>query len=107
MASWANRLEELDTTVLNTFAVAAIFTPQSTGEPQAISGVIANPAMYEDYTPGSLQAVSVIRLFVRFADISPSPQKGDQISINGANYDLFEVDADPGGGAVLKLRLNS
>jgi hypothetical protein len=107
--SWTSLLEAMDNTVLNTFPAggaprSVTFFPQSGGS-QSITGVIANPAMFEDYIPGSTQGVSVMRMFVRFIDITPSPQKGDQISISGVSYDVFEVQVDTGGGAVLKLRI--
>lgn len=109
--SWENLVEALDNTVLNTFpaggtAGAVTFLPQSGGS-QTIAGVIANPAMAEDYVPGSSANVSVIRLFVRLVDISPSPQKGDQVEIASATYDVAEVQVDAAGGAILKLRKTS
>ena len=44
-------------------------------------------------------------LFVRFAGITPSPRHGDVITINGIDYAVVEVDVDPQGSAVLKLRV--
>jgi hypothetical protein len=107
--SWTTLVEAMDNTILNTFPAggapqSVTFLPQSGGS-QTITGVIANPAMFEDYVPGSSPNVSVIRLFVRFVDITPSPQKGDQMSIAGATYNVGEVAVDTAGGAVVKLRV--
>jgi len=52
-----------------------------------------------------VQGTAVVRLFVRFAAITPAPQRGDQVAINGNAYVVGEVDVDPQGGAVLKLRI--
>lgn len=109
--SWEALVEAMDNTVLNTFpaggsTASVTFLPQS-GSSQMITGVIANPAMFEDYVPGLSANVSVIRLFVRFVDISPSPQKGDQMSIVGATYDVSDVQVDTEGAAIVKLRQTS
>jgi hypothetical protein len=37
--------------------------------------------------------------------INPPPRHGDAITINGVVYTVVEVDVDPQGGAVLKLRV--
>ena len=39
-----------------------------------------------------------------FKTVAPAPQHGDQIGFNGTTYVVEEVEADIGGGAVLKLR---
>jgi hypothetical protein len=45
-------------------------------------------------------------LFVDLADM-PSPQRDDQLVINGVTYDTVEVLPDGGGMAILRLRLAS
>lgn len=84
--------------------VVTTFTPQDNSGSQTVNGLIANPAMFEDYTPGSTTGTDVIRLFVRFANISPQPQKGDVFVVNGITYMVQEGTADVEGGAILKLR---
>ena len=56
------------------------------------------------YVPGSVQGTAVVRLFARFANLSPPPRQGDTITLNGIVYDVQEVAVDIEGGAVLKLR---
>ena len=90
------------------FPTAAMFTPALTNIPVAITGVIVRAPLEEEYAPGSIPGSSVVRLWVDPSQITPGPQKGDLIEINGASYDIFGVEADPdGGGSVLKLRRNS
>jgi hypothetical protein len=102
--AFSDLIASMDTGCLTTFGTPATFTPQDGSGAQQITGIIQNPAMAEDYVPGSVQGTAVVRLFVRFSAITPPPQHGDSIAINGIVYDLVEVDADREGGAVLKLR---
>jgi hypothetical protein len=95
----------VDAACLNTWGVPATFTPQDDSGPQQITGIIQNPAMAEDYVPGSVVGTSVVRFFVRLSEISPQPGHGDTITLNGITYNVFEVEADIHGGAVLKLRI--
>jgi hypothetical protein len=97
-------VNSLDMACLTVFGTPVTFTPQDGSGAQQITGIIQTPAMAEDYTPGSVQGSSVVRLFVRFANISPQPRHGDTITINGVVYDVVEVEADLAGGAALKLR---
>ena len=102
--AFADLVNSIDVACLTAFGGPATFTPQDGSGAQQIAGIIQTPAMAEDYTPGSIQGSSVVRLFVRFAAISPQPRHGDTITINGIVYDVVEVEADLAGGAVLKLR---
>jgi hypothetical protein len=101
--AWSDAVNAADAACLATFGIPVTFTPQG-GAAQPITGIIQNPAMAEDYVPGGVQGTSAVRLFVRFANITPPPQRGDQVAINGRAYAVAEVDVDPHGGAVLKLR---
>ena len=103
--AWPDLIKTLDATCLATFGIPVTFTPQDGSGDQQITGIVQHPAMAEDYAPGSVQGTSVVRLFVRFANINPLPQYGDTITINGVVYTVVEVDVDPQGGAVLKLRV--
>jgi hypothetical protein len=103
--SWSNLVNALDAACLATFGVPATFTPQDGSGAQQIVGIIQNPAMAEGYVPGSVQGTSVVRLFVRFADIAPPPRHGDDITLNGILYSVVEVEVDTQGSAVLKLRV--
>ncbi|HZT29249.1 MAG TPA: hypothetical protein VFA33_05165 [Bryobacteraceae bacterium] len=102
--AFADLVNAMDTACIAAFGTPVTFTPQDGSGPQQITGIIQTPAIAEDYVPGSVQGTSVVRLFVRFANISPPPQHGDTITINGVVYDVLEVAVDVQGGAVLKLR---
>lgn len=103
--AWSDLVNTLDAACLATFGTSVTFTPQDGSGAQQLSGIIQHPAIAEDYVPGSMQGTSVIRLFVRFATITPLPRHGDTITINAVIYDVVDVDVDAEGGAVLKLRV--
>ncbi len=103
--AWSDLVNTLDSACLATFGTAVTFTPQDGSGAQQITGIIQHPAMTEDYVPGSVQGTSVVRLFVRFANITPPPRHGDTITVNSIGYDVVDVDVDAQGGAVLKLRV--
>ena len=100
----AINVNAIDTACLAIFGTPVTFTPQDGSGPQQITGIIRSPALGEDFAPGSFPGTSVVRLFVRFADLSPQPRHGDTVTINSIVYDVVEVEADVAGGAVLKLR---
>jgi hypothetical protein len=96
----------LNATVLAAFGIPVTFTPQGGSGAQQITGIIQAPAMGEDRLPGATLGAAVVRLFVPLATISPAPQHGDAITINGVKYAVVEVDVDTQGGAVLRLRVS-
>ena len=103
---WPDLMNVLDAACLSTFGIPATFTPQDRSGAQRITGIIQAPAMGEDRLPGGTLGAAAVRLFVRFASITPAPQHGDAITINGIAYAVVEVDVDTQGGAVLKLRVS-
>lgn len=103
--AWSDAVNAADAACLATFGIPATFTPQDGSGAQPITGIIQNPAMAEDYVPGSVQGTSAVRFFVRFAAITPPPHRGDLVTLNGIVYNVVAVDVDPHGGAVLKLRI--
>lgn len=105
MSLWSDLSEQVNAAVVDTFGTPATLQPQDGSTPVAITGVIQNPAMLEDLTPGGVVGVGVVRFFVNFADIKPSPQHGDRVVLNGVAYLVTEVEADTNGAAVLKLRI--
>jgi hypothetical protein len=84
--------------------VPVTFTPAATGTPQAITGVLKRTpemeAMQQAF--GSTNMF----LFVRWADITPNPQRGDSIVVNDFTYEIGELEVDRVGGATLKLKRN-
>jgi hypothetical protein len=96
----------LNAAVLAAFGIPATFTPQNGSGAQQITGIIQAPAMGEDRLPGAILGPAVVRLFVPFASITPAPQHGDAITINGVAYAVVDLDVDTQGGTVLKLRVS-
>ena len=102
---WSDLVNAMDTACFAAFGTPVTFIPQDGSGAQQIAGIIQHPALAEDYVPGGVQGTSVVRLFVRFANIAPPPRHGDTIAINSVVYDVVDVDVDTQGGAVLKLRV--
>ena len=104
--NWGSALSFLDSSVVKTLGgVPATFTPQDGSGDQTINGLIKTPAMEEDFVPGSLQGTSVVRFWVKITDITPAPQNGDVVTLNGVEYAVqVPPDVDSQGGATLKLR---
>jgi len=103
--AFSDLVNTMDIACLDAFGTPVIFTPQDGSGAQQITGIIQNPAMAEDYVPGSVQGTAVVRLFVRFANLARPPRHGDTVAIGGIVYDVLEVAVDTEGGAVLKLRI--
>jgi hypothetical protein len=84
--------------------VSCTFTPAATDTPQTITGILKRTpemeAMQQAF--GSTNMF----LFVRWADITPNPKRGDSIVVNDFNYEIGELEIDRAGGAVLKLVRN-
>lgn len=99
-------MTKLNAAVSAELGLPATFTPQDGSGAKTIYVNTVRPAMLEDVLPG--HGTAVLRLWVNFAAISPSPQHGDTITfpVGGQVYVIQEVEAedDPTGGAVLKLR---
>ena len=106
MSAWSVQSGLLNAAVLAAFGIPVTFTPQDGSGAQQITGIIQAPAMGEDSLPGSLLGAAVVRLFVQFTSIAPTPRHGDAITINGVAYAVADLDVDTQGGAVLKLRVS-
>jgi hypothetical protein len=108
MADWLTLESSANAVMVATFGVPATFIPQNGSggwlSPQAIAGIVMRPGLAEDYPPGFGPGTANLRFWVNFEAISPPPQHGDQIIFNGETYIVQEVEADIGGGAVLKVR---
>jgi len=113
--AFSDLVASMDLTVLTAFADTPIYIvhPQ-TGQPAyPIQAITKNPALEEDYVPGSDQGVSVLLLFVRFVGLPTLPHQGDRIEVQpndgGASvfYDLLQPKVDREGGATLVCRRRS
>lgn len=102
--AWTDYIDALHSAVLNAFGVAATLNPQDGSAAVPITGIIKTPAQLEDVFPGSAGS-SVVRFWVNFNGIAPSPQHGDTVTLNGNVYVIGEIEVDIEGGAVFKLRI--
>ena len=98
MADWTSLLNGLNATVLGTFGREVVYSPQA-GAPSSIRAVVETAKETEDATPG-VYAV----LFLRLGDLPWPPERGDMVAIDDIPYKVFDIEADGGGGAVLRLR---
>jgi hypothetical protein len=110
MSTYAASLIAMQSAILQTFGLGAKnvtvqFTPQDGSGVKNIDGVLADPAMEEDKVPGSTDGAAVLRLYVVLANITPTPRRGDVITVNGVHYEIADAPADRAGGAILKLRI--
>ena len=72
---------------------------QGAGTPFAVTGIFQKESDEERLADG-LYA----RLFVNVADFAESPASGDEATVAGVTYTVFQVLSDPTGGVSLSLR---
>ena len=98
MADWTSLLSGLNTTVLSAFGREVTYSP-STGEAIAINAIVETARETEDTAPGVYALI-----FLRLGDLPRSPERGDEVAMDGLSYKVFDIEADGGGGALLRLR---
>ena len=98
MSGWQTTVNGLNAAVVNTFGREVLYLPQAGGQ-ATVRAVFQAVREAEDASPG-VYAV----LFVRLADLTTAPVRGDEVDIGGTRYKVFDIDADSEGAAVLKLR---
>jgi hypothetical protein len=105
-------MDPVVTSVLADLPITLHFQGQP-GAPFATVMLTKNPAMEEDYTPGSQQGTAILLLWGHLSGFPTYPQRGDTASVGvGAtgqpiDYDIFQVDSDREGGGTLRLRQRS
>ena len=108
MSAWSDADADLSRTVIAEFDPdTAFLQPMAGGDPVAIHGSIADSPMLEPFGPGSSMGTSVVYFFVFMPDITPQPQKGDIVTLNGVTYDISETPTVENGGSTLQLRRNA
>ncbi len=98
MADWNSLLDALNTSVSQAFGREISYQGES-GNLTALKGIFQPTHESEDASPGVYGA-----LFVRLADLPAPPRRGDAVTVDGTVYKVFDIEADGGGGAVLRLR---
>jgi len=98
MSSWHEAVKDLDAAVVQTFGREVLYLPEAGG--RAVMRAVFQPARESEETSPGVYAV----LFVRLADLPGAPVRGDEVEIGGVRYKVFDIEADPEGAAVLRLR---
>jgi hypothetical protein len=87
---------------LGSFGREFTFTPASSSEPITITGILEAGAEQEETAPGD--GSTYARLWINAADISPAPQRGDEISSATTVYKIVRMQEDAAGGLWILLR---
>jgi hypothetical protein len=98
VSDWASLTNALNTGVLGAFGREVVYTPQA-GDPVNVRAIFESTREAEENAPG-VYAV----LFVRAGDLSLPPQRGDEVTVDGATYKVYDLEGDTTGAVVLKLR---
>ena len=99
MTDWTSLLDGLNTRVVAAFGREVTYVPQ-TGGPVAVRGIVQAAHQAEESSPGVYAY-----MFVRLADLSVYPGRGDEVQIDGSTYAVYQVEADGQGGATLALHV--
>jgi hypothetical protein len=98
MAAW-----NLQSGLANAAVMAAVGQPvsyqQQAGDSFTVAGIL-DKRTDEERHPDTVYA----RLFVNLFDFSAPPDQGDEVTVDGALYTVFEVLNDPAGGCWLSIR---
>ncbi len=98
MADWNSLLDKLNTSVSRAFGREISYQGES-GASTALKGIFQPTREGEDSSPGVYGA-----LFIRLADLPEPPRRGHAVTVDGTVYKVFDIEADGGGGAILRLR---
>lgn len=98
---WAQQSGQSNAAVLAAFGQAVSYQ-QGAGEPFTVIGV-PDKRSDEERSPDSVY----VRLFVQLSDFAVPPARGDQVTVAGALYMVFDLHDDSGGGCWLSLREKS
>ncbi len=98
MADWTSLVGALNAGVVGAFGRDVIYAPQL-GEQFTIRAIFEATRGTEEAAPGVYAAA-----FVHAVDLQVSPERGDEVIVDGTTYKLFDIEADQGGGLILRLR---
>ncbi len=98
MTNWSSLFNSLNKAAVGAFGRELAYVRQS-GEEYSVRGIFQATREAEGAAPGVYAAV-----FLRAAALEFTPQRGDAVVVDGATYKLYDIEADHGGGLVLRLR---
>ena len=98
MAAWLQQSGLASAAILAAFGQPVSYQ-QSAGDPFTVIGIL-DRRTDEQRHPDTVYA----RLFVALSSFSVPPNHGDEVTVDGALYTVFEVLNDPAGGCWLSIR---
>ncbi len=98
MSAWSTQSGLVNAAVLAAFARPVSYQ-QGAGAPFTVTGIL-DKRTDEERQHDSLYA----RLFVNLSEFSVPPDHGDQVTIDGAVYTVFDPQNDSAGGCWLSIR---
>ena len=98
MATWAQQSGLANAAILAAFGQPVSYQ-QGLGVPFTVIGIL-DKRTDEQRHPDTVYA----RLFVALSSFSQAPDHGDQVTVDGASFIVFEVLNDSGGGCWLSMR---
>ncbi len=98
MAAWSQQSGLANAAILAAFGQPVSYQ-LGTGDPVTVIGIL-DKRTDEQRHPDTVYA----RLFVALSSFSTPPGQGDEVSVDGAVYTVFEVLNDPAGGCWLSIR---
>src|ERR1035441_8704319 len=98
MAAWSQHSGLANAAILAAFGQPVSYQ-QGAGDPFTVIGILVNRTD-EQRHPDTVYA----RLFVVLSGFSAPPDRGDEVTVDGAIYAVFEVLNDPAGGCWLSIR---
>ena len=98
MAAWSQQSGSANAAILAAFGQPVSYQ-RGTGEPFTVIGIL-DKKTDEQRHPDTVYA----RLFVALSGFSAPPDHGDEVTVDGALYTVFEVLNDSAGGCWLSIR---
>ena len=98
MAAWSQQSGLANAAILAAFGQPVSYQ-QGAGDAFTVLGIL-DKSTDEQRHPDTVYA----RLFVAMSSFSTPPGQGDEVTVDGAAYTVFEVLNDPAGGCWLSIR---
>lgn len=98
MAAWSQQAGLANAALLAAFGQPVSYQ-QEAGDPFTVTGIL-DKRTDEERQQGAVYAM----LFVNLSGFSVPPDRGDEVTVDGALYTVFEVKNDSAGGCWLSIR---
>ena len=98
MAAWAQQSGLANAAILAAFGQPVSYQPGA-GDAFTVTGIF-DKTTNEERHAGDVYA----HLFVNLSDFAVPPDRGDEVTVDGALYTVFDVVNDSAGGCLLSLR---